>query len=104
MNQVIIDTDPGIDDAIAILMALAELDVLGLTTVFGNCAVDVANASRDLQQRQRVAGRRGGRGRSGQPPSGLSGYARVAVPPKTSSRSEVDSADVYDRAASWTCA
>jgi uridine nucleosidase len=41
VNQVIIDTDPGIDDAIAILMALAELDVIGLTTVFGNCTVDV---------------------------------------------------------------
>ncbi len=36
--QVIIDTDPGIDDAIAILMALANpgWDVVGLTTVGGN--------------------------------------------------------------------
>jgi inosine-uridine nucleoside N-ribohydrolase len=43
-QQVIVDTDPGIDDAIAIFLALAspELDVVGLTTVFGNCAVDVA--------------------------------------------------------------
>jgi inosine-uridine nucleoside N-ribohydrolase len=42
--KVIIDTDPGIDDAIAIFLALAspEVDVVGLTTVFGNCAVDVA--------------------------------------------------------------
>lgn len=43
-RKVIIDTDPGIDDAVAIFLALAspELDVVGLTTVFGNCAVDVA--------------------------------------------------------------
>ncbi|MFL6126633.1 nucleoside hydrolase [Actinophytocola sp.] len=43
-RRVVIDTDPGIDDAIAIFLALgaAELDVVGLTTVYGNCAVDVA--------------------------------------------------------------
>jgi inosine-uridine nucleoside N-ribohydrolase len=42
--KVIIDTDPGIDDAMAIFVALAstELDIVGLTTVFGNCAIDVA--------------------------------------------------------------
>ena len=39
MSQpIIFDTDPGVDDAMAILLALAspELEVLGLTTVFGN--------------------------------------------------------------------
>lgn len=42
--KVVIDTDPGVDDAVAILFAAAspELSLLGLTTVFGNCAVDVA--------------------------------------------------------------
>ena len=42
--KVVIDTDPGVDDALAILLAAAspELDLVGLTTVFGNCAVDVA--------------------------------------------------------------
>ncbi|KAK8713502.1 hypothetical protein V6N13_148717 [Hibiscus sabdariffa] len=37
-NKLIIDTDPGIDDSIAILMAFQnpELEILGLTTVFGN--------------------------------------------------------------------
>lgn len=43
-----IDTDPGVDDAMAILMALAspELEVLGLTTIFGNAhtAVTTRNA------------------------------------------------------------
>jgi purine nucleosidase len=37
-RRILIDTDPGIDDAMAIFYALAspELDVVGLTTVFGN--------------------------------------------------------------------
>ncbi|PTN03625.1 purine nucleosidase [Rhodovulum imhoffii] len=37
-RRIIIDTDPGQDDAVAILLALAspELDVLGLTAVAGN--------------------------------------------------------------------
>jgi purine nucleosidase len=43
-RKVVIDTDPGVDDAVAIFLATAspELDLLGLTTVFGNCAVDLA--------------------------------------------------------------
>jgi len=41
-TRVIIDTDPGVDDAIAILLALAspELDVLALTTVAGNVGLE----------------------------------------------------------------
>ena len=37
-RPIVIDTDPGQDDAVAILLALAspELDVLGITTVAGN--------------------------------------------------------------------
>jgi len=37
-RDIIIDTDPGQDDAIAILLALAspELEVLGITAVAGN--------------------------------------------------------------------
>lgn len=37
-RKIIIDTDPGQDDAVAILLALAspELDILGITTVAGN--------------------------------------------------------------------
>lgn len=38
-SKIIIDTDPGQDDAVAILLALAspdEIDVLGITTVAGN--------------------------------------------------------------------
>jgi purine nucleosidase len=42
--KVVIDTDPGVDDALAILLATAspEIELLGLTTVMGNCAIDVA--------------------------------------------------------------
>ena len=37
-HHIIIDTDPGQDDAVAILLALAspEIEVLGITTVAGN--------------------------------------------------------------------
>src|SRR5687767_11843530 len=37
-TKIIFDTDPGVDDAMALLLALAspELEVVGVTTVFGN--------------------------------------------------------------------
>jgi purine nucleosidase len=40
--RVLIDTDPGIDDAVAILLALAspEIDVVGITAVAGNVPLD----------------------------------------------------------------
>ncbi len=55
--KLVIDTDPGVDDAVAILLAAAcpELELLGLTTVFGNCAVDVA--TRNALVLRDVAGR-----------------------------------------------
>lgn len=42
MRKVIIDTDAGIDDAMALLLALAspELEIVGITTVSGNVHVD----------------------------------------------------------------
>ncbi len=41
-RKILIDTDPGIDDAMAILAALRspELEVVGLTAVFGNADVE----------------------------------------------------------------
>ena len=47
-QKVLIDADPGIDDAMAILFALQspELEVLGITTVFGNAAIDVGRLMR----------------------------------------------------------
>ena len=46
-TRILIDTDPGIDDAMAIFYALAspELEVVALTTVFGNCHTDVATVN-----------------------------------------------------------
>ena len=57
-TRIIIDTDPGQDDAVAILLALAEreqLDLLGITTVAGNVPLPLttANALRILELAQR---------------------------------------------------
>ncbi len=44
---VIFDTDPGVDDALALMFALAHpgIDILGLTTVFGNVQVPQATSN-----------------------------------------------------------
>lgn len=58
MEKIIIDTDPGIDDAVAILLALAaknELDVVGMTTVNGN--VGVEQVTKNLFKILRIAER-----------------------------------------------
>lgn len=52
MRQLVIDTDPGVDDALALLVALAspEVQLCAVTTVFGNVTVEQAteNALRVL--------------------------------------------------------
>ncbi|MBX2856125.1 MAG: nucleoside hydrolase [Rhodobacteraceae bacterium] len=55
-RPVILDTDPGIDDAMAILFALAdpEVELLALTTIFGN--VPVGKATRNALQLVEMAG------------------------------------------------
>lgn len=56
-RKIIIDTDPGVDDTMAIFFALQspDLDVVGLTTIFGNVhtALATTNALRLLE----IAGR-----------------------------------------------
>lgn len=56
-ERIIFDTDPGVDDAMALYFALRspELEIVGLTTVFGNGPVDLTtlNALRLLE----IAGR-----------------------------------------------
>ena len=46
-RKVIVDADPGIDDALAMLFALRSpaLEVLGITTVFGNASIEVGTAN-----------------------------------------------------------
>lgn len=56
-RRIIIDTDPGQDDAVAILLALAspEIEVLGITTVAGN--VPLALTQRNARKVCELAGR-----------------------------------------------
>ena len=46
-KRILLDTDPGIDDALAILLALSspEIKVEGIVTVHGNCTVDQATVN-----------------------------------------------------------
>src|SRR5262245_47754835 len=46
-KRILFDTDPGIDDSLAILLALAspELKVEGISVVHGNCSLDNATAN-----------------------------------------------------------
>ncbi|NQW23791.1 MAG: nucleoside hydrolase [SAR202 cluster bacterium] len=55
--RLVIDTDPGVDDAVAILMALAspDVEIVGLTTVGGN--VPLARATRNALALLQAAGR-----------------------------------------------
>jgi uridine nucleosidase len=52
-KKILIDTDPGVDDAMAILLALRspEVEVIGLTSVFGNTRTEITaqNALRILE-------------------------------------------------------
>lgn len=58
-RKIIIDTDPGQDDAVAILVALAspeEIDILGITCVAGNVPLDLT--SRNARIVCELAGKR----------------------------------------------
>ncbi len=52
-RKIIIDTDPGVDDAMAIMLALksTELDIVGLTAIYGNvnCSQASINALKILE-------------------------------------------------------
>ncbi|WP_205914779.1 nucleoside hydrolase, partial [Pseudomonas viridiflava] len=57
-RDVIIDTDPGADDVVALLLALAspeELNVMAITTVAGNVRLD--KTSRNARLAREWAGR-----------------------------------------------
>src|SRR5215510_12322696 len=58
-HRIILDCDPGVDDAIAILLALAspaEIELLGITCVAGN--VPLASTARNARRVCTLAGRR----------------------------------------------
>ena len=55
VKKVILDCDPGHDDAFAIMLACAHLDVLGITTVGGNGYLP--NVTRNALQILDVIGR-----------------------------------------------
>lgn len=93
-RSIVIDTDPGIDDAMAIAVAVAspELEVLALTTTFGNhdLATTTANAQRVLDALGRpdipvVAGAHRPLVREGHRPAtfvhGIDGLGDAALPP-----------------------
>ena len=58
MQKMIIDCDPGIDDALALLLALGspEFEIVGITTVSGNVPADLGaqNARKILKQAGRL--------------------------------------------------
>ena len=92
-RSIIIDTDPGVDDAVAILLALAspEFDLLGLTTVAGN--VGIAKTTENALRISGLGGRpdlavRAGCDRpllmpleTAEVPHGANGLGDVEVPP-----------------------
>ena len=57
-RKVIIDCDPGIDDSLAIMLALQseELEIVGITIVCGNCPVEMGfeNAKKVLKHMERL--------------------------------------------------
>lgn len=57
MIPLVIDTDPGVDDAVALLVALGspEADLLAVTTVYGN--VDLATTTTNAHRLLAMAGR-----------------------------------------------
>ena len=56
-KKVILDCDPGHDDAFAIMLAVQHLDVLGITTIGGNCTLD--NVTRNAIKTLEVLGKAG---------------------------------------------
>src|SRR5258708_13220841 len=92
-RPIIIDTDPGTDDAVAILLALAapELDLLGLAAVAGNAPL--VATERNARAVLELAGRTegpvyagcprpiGGGAISADPAHGESGPAGLQFPP-----------------------
>ncbi len=104
-HKVILDTDPGIDDAMAIAYAVAhpDIDLLALTTIFGNVNVDEAtrNALQLLEylgsSAEVAAGESGPVAIAANPPSyavhGHNGLGGVEMPAPTRAPLALSAAD-----------
>jgi purine nucleosidase len=58
MHKVIFDTDPGVDDAMALLFLARhpEIDLIGITTAFGNASIETTTRNAQyLKQQWRIA-------------------------------------------------
>lgn len=100
--RVVIDCDPGHDDAMAILLAAAHLDLVGITTVFGNQSVEQTTrnalaicrlARIDVPVARGAAGPLTGAAFDGSDMHGSSGFDGAVLPPPDRSPSELDAAD-----------
>ncbi|KAG0478633.1 hypothetical protein HPP92_013352 [Vanilla planifolia] len=100
-QKVIIDTDPGIDDSMTILMAFQtpEVEVIGLTTIFGN--VSTVDATRNALFLCEIAGRpdvqvaegaheplKGGEPRIADFVHGSNGLGEIYLPPPSGKKVE----------------
>uniref|UniRef100_A0A7N0TH67 Inosine/uridine-preferring nucleoside hydrolase domain-containing protein n=1 Tax=Kalanchoe fedtschenkoi TaxID=63787 RepID=A0A7N0TH67_KALFE len=106
IQKVIIDTDPGIDDAMAILMAFQtpDVDILGLTTVFGN--VTTKQATNNALLLCEIAGRpdvpvaegspeplKGGLPRIADFVHGTNGFGNLSLPPPKRNKIEKNASE-----------
>ncbi|KAL8140546.1 hypothetical protein V2J09_006567 [Rumex salicifolius] len=105
-QKLIIDTDPGIDDSMTILMAFQtpEVEIIGLTTIFGNVYTEVA--TRNALLLCEMAGYpdvpvaegsseplKGGKPRIADFIHGSDGLGNLSLPPSTSSKCEKSAAE-----------
>ena len=103
MTSFIIDCDPGHDDAVAIVVAAHHLNVIGLTTVFGNSSIE--NTTRNaldildgagFEHIPVAAGASGpliGQTKTGEAIHGKSGLDGATLPTSTRQAIEQDAAD-----------
>ncbi|KAL9225772.1 hypothetical protein vseg_001659 [Gypsophila vaccaria] len=105
-HKLIIDTDPGIDDSMTILMAFQsqEVDIIGLTTIFGN--VTTRDATRNALLLCEIAGRpdvpvaegsheplKGGEPRVADFVHGSDGLGNIDLPPPNMKKSSKSGAE-----------
>ena len=104
-RKILIDTDPGIDDAMAIFYALEspELDVVGITSVFGNAHTSVCTTNAlkllEIADRADIPVARGVDGPLAMPyrgpvafVHGTDGQGNVGLPPPTTKVQPIDAA------------